>query len=485
MPTPTLISTVNAIDDRDHRLVGTQHLDQLRSMSTNGNNNNNNRFLLSQEKQPQQEHETPGILNNPRIQGLAISEQLRVLNKAKVPTRFVDTADAFYVNTPVPPPSFYDSPSPALLRQLEEEAAVRNHHWGKCHGIGEPAGAGPTLHAPLQSSGDSIVEKSCNWIKNEQEQIKQLEQELLVRRQQVAARNNSIVLDSATMRSIVTDRPHDVHSLIQQQPSMQMQQQVLLVPASSVAAHQQQIEIIQPVAPRPVASSLIYQIPSTNSLLARSSIYNHTLQRYAVDAINPAMKSADRSILFPTTSHRFDEEALLMESASIKRELEALEKKAAASRKAATKDNDEDKPRRPLNAYNFFFSEEREVILTELQLALEQRRKEEGRKEDYQPNQNEIEEILQSPPVLPEAIQKELKVKIEFKTNQVLNTLRESQKSKKGPHRKTHGIGFRPLSKIIAERWKNIGNERKNHYRKLAKKDLDRYTNCMNEFSMN
>lgn len=145
-----------------------------------------------------------------------------------------------------------------------------------------------------------------------------------------------------------------------------------------------------------------------------------------------------------------------------------------------------EKPRRPLNAYNFFFSEEREVILAEIKFALETSCGQEGEHEaatKKSPGQEEVAKILNSPPVMPEALMKDLKEKVESKTELLLNTRKEIERAKKIPHRKIHGIGFRPLSKAIAARWKKLGLERKEYYRNLAKIDLERYTSNMNEYA--
>ncbi len=139
------------------------------------------------------------------------------------------------------------------------------------------------------------------------------------------------------------------------------------------------------------------------------------------------------------------------------------------------------KPRRPLNAYNFFFREEREAIIAEVGYALTAKRQ----KDCCNPNEQEVEvtKILQSPPSLPEALKIEVKRKMELKTQELLDSRKESDKQRKGVHRRIHGIGFRPLSKAIAERWKTLEPERKAYYKNLAKIDTDRYTSDMNEYA--
>ncbi len=143
-----------------------------------------------------------------------------------------------------------------------------------------------------------------------------------------------------------------------------------------------------------------------------------------------------------------------------------------------------EKPRRPLNAYNFYFSEEREVIMEEVKFAMSEGGTKPWDGEKNSPlNSEQVENILEKPPILPPAHLNDLRSKINQKTLLVLNTRKESEKNKKVPHRKTHGIGFRPLSMAIAKRWKTLAADRKKHYKNLAKMDLDRYTTDMNEFA--
>ena len=48
------------------------------------------------------------------------------------------------------------------------------------------------------------------------------------------------------------------------------------------------------------------------------------------------------------------------------------------------------------------------------------------------------------------------------------------------PHRKTHGkIGFRPLAKLIGERWRSLPQTKKMYYQRLASIDLKRYKEQM------
>ncbi len=161
-----------------------------------------------------------------------------------------------------------------------------------------------------------------------------------------------------------------------------------------------------------------------------------------------------------------------------------------------TNSSSDEKPRRPLNAYNFFFAEEREFIVAEVQFALNLEREKESQMRENKQETSKIPVIcastsevigktLQSPPVLPESQLNELREKVQSKTQQLLDTRTEKErgKNKGGDHRWMNGIGFRPLSKAIARRWKNLPLEKKAYFKNLAKIDSDRYISDMNVYA--
>ena len=127
----------------------------------------------------------------------------------------------------------------------------------------------------------------------------------------------------------------------------------------------------------------------------------------------------------------------------------------------------DDAPRRPLSAYNFFFSSEREKILAELHKSAGGGGEggEEGTKEIMSPSHQD--------PDLPDAA-----------AQRVLMRQKYPEKKKRRPHRKTHGkIGFRDLAKTIGAAWRSLPSQRVSHYRKLAEMDRQRYRSQMLEYS--
>ena len=105
-------------------------------------------------------------------------------------------------------------------------------------------------------------------------------------------------------------------------------------------------------------------------------------------------------------------------------------------------------PIRPLSAYNFFFSDERERIL-------------------HNKTNDTDDEVFDS-----------------AKKQRLLLQHLAKDRTKRRPHRKTHGkINFTTLSKLIGQRWKSLPDDRKNFYREVAAIDLERYQRELRERS--
>lgn len=182
----------------------------------------------------------------------------------------------------------------------------------------------------------------------------------------------------------------------------------------------------------------------------------------------------------------------------------------------------DDMPRYPLSAYNFFFSEEREVALALLSapakdydtipdaapcasidtsdtnttcttssssVAQDTDTKEKDEHQNAIPEfKNQEEEFnyvqgILSTRKMSEAKMDELQTKIKTNTQRKLNTLLEGDKVKKS-HKKSHGkITFQVLSRLIGQRWRDISNaDSKQYYFDLAKKDQERYNAQMKEY---
>ena len=124
-----------------------------------------------------------------------------------------------------------------------------------------------------------------------------------------------------------------------------------------------------------------------------------------------------------------------------------------------------DMPRRPLSAYNLFFSEERERILKEIE-------EKEGKTEGGDTTKAAEEETTTTPKEDEDA----------SKPKALLRPLIPAQK-KRRPHRKTHGkISFQQLARMVGERWKNLPDERRKKYQDLAQEDMKRQKQAMEEY---
>ncbi len=157
-----------------------------------------------------------------------------------------------------------------------------------------------------------------------------------------------------------------------------------------------------------------------------------------------------------------------------------------------------DMPRRPLTAYNFFFSEEREFILAQLPNEEEAKKLEsldsaksdtekdkDGAEEDATKEVDPMEKILSSMRELSEEETQELRTKVRANTEKMLTVHKEADRVKK-PHKKVHGkIPFRYLAKIVGTRWRNLPADKKKAYEDVAAKDSSRYNEQLAEYNKN
>ncbi len=170
-----------------------------------------------------------------------------------------------------------------------------------------------------------------------------------------------------------------------------------------------------------------------------------------VDARTQDMMDLSQRVQKQRTDGKFGPLDLYTEEAPPKKQKRAHRKKPA------------DMPRRPLSAYNLFFSEERERILKEIESKEGGDEVEKKSTEDQsETNEEEGEETS--------------------KPKAFLRPLVATEK-KRRPHRKTHGkISFQTLARMVGERWKGLTEERRKYYQELAEEDAKRQKAAMEEY---
>jgi hypothetical protein len=166
----------------------------------------------------------------------------------------------------------------------------------------------------------------------------------------------------------------------------------------------------------------------------------------------------------------------------------AAKEKGGKRRKKAKKSND--MPRRALSAYNIFFSEQREVILKEIEAKEKDGKNEDDDAEDkpeeetnLKAEKNDDDEEKSSKKKGDEEIEdtNEEEDK-DGKVPKVLNRTFFPKRAKRA-HRKVHGkIGLVDLAREVSKRWKELSPEKRKVYEDLAAEDRKRHKEVMAEY---
>jgi hypothetical protein len=142
------------------------------------------------------------------------------------------------------------------------------------------------------------------------------------------------------------------------------------------------------------------------------------------------------------------------------------------------------KPRNALSAYNFFFMEEKELIVALLNGENDVHMKQTDTTDKNRSStisEMNVDEINAHVAKLLEAVDEvklqQLKESVEEKTANFLKIHYEAHREKRS-HKKRHGlISFLDLAKVIGIRWRSLSQDAKKRYFDLAREDRLRFSN--------
>jgi len=158
-------------------------------------------------------------------------------------------------------------------------------------------------------------------------------------------------------------------------------------------------------------------------------------------------------------------------------EKEPKRKKAKKKRKLKVAD---DQPRRPFSAYNFFFSEEKDIVINMLPAKQTDTTTTSAGGNVCDMDIEAIQEYLVEAQLkLSTEVFAALRKTVEKQTERTLLEHLEGDRAKK-PHKKSHGkISLQKLAGVVGRRWRDLSDGDKKRYFALAKADQDRFKKQM------